>query len=119
MTHKKTDETTAAVKALAAHGVPQDDISEYIGISKHTLINYYSKEMAESRVEAKSKVAKFLFHAASGDAMADGATHGECIRAAIFYAKTQMGWRETDEKDNSDIDKLANAITAALDRLPN
>ena len=42
---------------------------------------------------------KFLYQAASGQALATGATHSDCVRAAMFWAKTRMGWRETSVQE--------------------
>lgn len=47
------------------------------------------------------KVGKFLYTAASGKALEEGATHSDCIRAAMFWAKTQMGWKEVQGVDHT------------------
>lgn len=93
--HQPTNETLAAVKALAAFGTPHQDIARHIGINQDTLRKYYRDELDLGSIEANAKVGQYLFKAASGAAIKDGATHADCIRSAMFWAKTRMGWRET------------------------
>lgn len=102
--HKKTAEKAAQVVALGAFGVAHEEIAAYVGISKPTLCKYYRDELDEGAAKGKVAVTKFLFHAASGRALEDGAAYADCLRAAIFYAKTRMGWRENNTLDvtNSD-----------------
>jgi hypothetical protein len=99
--HEPTDKTRSEVSALASFGVPQEDIASYIGISKPTLAKHYPDELAFSSIKANATVGKFLFNMASGQAMKNGATYGECSRAAMFWAKTRMGWRETQHIEHS------------------
>lgn len=102
--HEKTAETVATVKALATFGVPQEDICVFIGISLPTLHKHYRAELDESAAKGKVAVTKFLFHAASGKALDDGAGYSDCLRAAMFYAKTRMGWRETQDLNHTSED---------------
>lgn len=97
--HEPTDKTRSEVSALASFGVPQEDIAAYIGISKPTLAKHYSEELSFSSIKANATVGKFLFNMASGQAIKSGASYGECSRAAMFWAKTRMGWRETNNLD--------------------
>lgn len=102
--HKPTDKTRSEVSALASFGVPQEDIAAYIGISKPTLAKHYADELSFSSIKANATVGKFLFNMASGQAIKSGASYGECSRAAMFWAKTRMGWRETNHIDHSSSD---------------
>ena len=102
--HEPTDKTRSEVSALASFGVPQEDIATYIGISKPTLAKHYPDELSFSSIKANATVGKFLFNMASGQAMKNGATYGECSRAAMFWAKTRMGWRETNQIDHTSSD---------------
>lgn len=94
--HKPTDKTRAEVSALASFGIPQDDIGAYIGISHTTVRKYYGDEIKVATIKANANVAKFLYKLASGAAMGDGATYGDCKTAAMFWLKTRAGWRETE-----------------------
>lgn len=99
--HKPTDESRAEVKALASFGLPQEDIAEYVGVSHVTLRKHYASELKLSAIKANATVGKYLFSLASGKAIAKGATHSDCKAAAMFWAKTRMGWRETDRLEHS------------------
>ena len=99
--HEPTDKTRSEVSALASFGVPQEDIAAYIGISKPTLAKHYFDELSFSSIKANATVGKFLFNMASGQAIKSGASYAECSRAAMFWAKTRMGWRETDRLEHS------------------
>jgi hypothetical protein len=102
--HKPNDETRAEVAALASFGIPQEDIAAYIGISKPTLAKYYPEELKISSIKANGEVGKYLFSLASGQALKQGASHSECARSAMFWAKTRMGWRETNNLDHTSSD---------------
>lgn len=89
---------------LATFGIPQKTISQYLGMSDNTLRKHYQKELDEGMAKAHLAVAKFIFMGASGEAMRDGASYADCQRSAIFYAKTQMGWKETNTIDHTSTD---------------
>jgi DNA-binding XRE family transcriptional regulator len=99
--HEPTDETRAQVTALASFGLPQEDIAEFIGVSHVTLRKYYQPELKLSAIKANAAVGEYLFSLASGHALKQGATHGDCKTAAMFWAKTRMGWRETSRLEHS------------------
>jgi hypothetical protein len=111
--HEPTPQTRAEVSALKSFGVPLDDIADYIGIDRKTLSKHYPDEIKTAQIKANANVAKFLYGAASGKAMEQGATHSDCIRAAMFWAKTRMQWRETDQQDNNELaDRVIEVIRA-------
>ena len=83
--HKPTDETRKLARSLSGIGVPQEDICVILGVSKPTLHKHYRDDLDKGLAEANAKVAESLYRQAiNGD-----------IRAAIFWAKARMGWRET------------------------
>lgn len=100
--HDPTDELKAKVSALKSFGVPEEEIATYIGISDMTLRKYYAEVLDKANIERNLKVAGFLYRAASGQAVDDGASYSDCIRAAMFYAKTRMQWRETNHVSVTD-----------------
>lgn len=102
--HKPTDQSRAEVAALASFGVPQEDIAAYVGTSHVTLRKHYSEELGLSAIKANAAVGKYLFSLASGQALKNGATHGDCKTAAMFWAKTRMRWRETNHLDHTSSD---------------
>ena len=104
--HIPTDKIRAEIIALRSYGVPIKEVAAYIGIDDKTMYKYYRAELEQSAMKANARVGKFLYEAASGQAMRDGASYSDCVRAAMFWAKTRMGWRENapillEEKDNS------------------
>lgn len=101
--HEPTAETHATVKALAAYGIPRPEIGRRIGINQDTLLKYYRDDLDLGAVEAHAAVGQYLFTLASGRALASGATHADCGRAAMFWAKTRMGWRETNNLEHSGV----------------
>lgn len=94
--HEPTEETRGKVFALASFGVKREDIARFIDISEPTLLKYYPDELDKARIDRNSNVATFLYHSASGSAIKDGASYADCLRAAMFWLKTQGGWKETD-----------------------
>jgi hypothetical protein len=95
--HQPTEQTVASVRSLVSFGIPIKEVAAYIGIDDKTLSKHYGEIMTEARGTAKGRVGRYLFQAATGDLIEKGATHADCLRAAMFYAKTQMGFRETHD----------------------
>lgn len=115
--HKPDDESRAKVSALASFGIPQENIAEFIGISPPTLRKYYDAELKFAAIKANAAVGEYLFHLASGAALKDAdnpATHSECSRSAMFWAKTRMGWRETTHHDHTSSDGSMQPTTIIL-----
>lgn len=98
--HTPSDKTKAEVSALCSFGVPQSEIACYIGIDPKTLRKHYRAELDTSVTRANAAVGRFLYQNASGQTIGKGATHSDCVRAAMFWAKTRMGWRETSQVDH-------------------
>lgn len=99
-----TDEHRAKIASLVSFGIPKESIAEYLGISKDVLYKYFEDEMKTATIKASKQVGDFLFYLASGMAIKDGASYAECSRAAMFWAKTRMGWRETDRLEHTGVD---------------
>ena len=99
--HIPTDKTRAEIIALRSYGVPIKEVAFYIGIDDKTLYKYYRDELELSSTKANANVGKFLYQAASGQALKDGATYSDCVRAAMFWAKTRMGWKETNVQEHT------------------
>ena len=102
--HKPTEKTRAEIIALRSYGVPIKEVAAYIDIDDKTLYKYYREELENSAIKANANVGKFLYQAASGQALQTGASHGDCVRAAMFWAKTRMGWKETNVQEHTGVD---------------
>ncbi len=103
--HAPTDEQRAAVAALCSFGVTHKEIAKYIGIDDKTLQKHYRPELDTAHLARNKKVGEFLYRAASGEALEDGAKFSDCVRAAMFWGKTRMGLRETNNLDITSGDK--------------
>jgi len=102
--HRPTDETKAQVFALASFGVTQDEISKFLDVSDDTLRKHYKKEIDSASVERNAEVAAFLFRSANGSALEAGASHSDCLKAAMFWLKTRARWRETTDVNHTSDD---------------
>ena len=99
MRHVPTEESRAKVKTMASCGVNLVAIAKHLGINFRTLRSHYDDEIETAELDKNIEVSKFLFHAASGRALSDGATYADCLRAAMFYAKTRMEWSDVSKHE--------------------
>ena len=91
-------------------------VAAYIGIDDKTLYKYYKDELENSAIKANANVGKFLYQAASGQALATGATYSDCVRAAMFWAKTRMGWKETNVQEHTGTNLFKRVIKLNMSR---
>lgn len=112
--HKPTSRRRGEVSALTSYGVPQDEIARHLGIDAKTLRKHYRDELDCGALRRNQQVAKFLFENATGKTIKDGASHSDCVRAAIFWAKTRMGFRESSQLDHTSSDGSMNAPTRII-----
>ena len=118
-----TDSERKQVEALSGYGLPIEHIAVLIrdGINVDTLRKYFAQELISGKAKANGRVGKTLFQKVmSGD-----------TTAAIWWTKTQMGWREVRQHELVDRDgnsmkmssydgneDLVAALTRLADRLP-
>lgn len=110
-TYKPTDQERQTVEAMTAYGITEAEIAKIIGIAPKTLRKHFQQERENGASKANSKVAQFLYHAASGKALKDGASHSDCLKASMFWAKTRMQWRETNHYEHTSPDGSLNSPT--------
>jgi hypothetical protein len=110
--HVPTQALKNQVEALAAYGVPQEEICKVIGISVPTLHKYYRHELDVAMAKANARVAESLFKKATGDGT-------QSVTAAIFWLKTRAGWKETvvNEHSISGSAPLQDGVLGALARI--
>jgi len=83
--HRPDPAQRRQVEAMAAYGIPADNISRVVGVDAKTLRKYYRDELDLGETKANAQIAGFLFSAAkSGN-----------VTAQIFWLKTRARWRET------------------------
>jgi hypothetical protein len=87
VTFRPTDDERKLAEQMTALGIPQESIALVIrdGIDDKTLRKHFRRELDIGKIVANTKVGSSLFEKATG---------GDTT-AAIFWAKTQMGWKET------------------------
>lgn len=104
--HQPTDENKKQVESMAAVGITQEQIAQFLKISQDTLAKYYEDELANGAIKANAKVASSLYtQAINGN-----------VTAQIFWCKTRLGWREKSEVELSGKDN--SPLTAVLQILP-
>lgn len=86
-----TENERKKVAAMSGYGVPVDGIAAVVrdGIHVSTLYEHFSKEIAQGRAKASSKVGQTLYQKAIG---------GDTT-ALIWYTKSRMGWKETQKHE--------------------
>lgn len=96
-----TAEQRELVEQLAAFGIPQDDIANFIKgkngepITERTLRKYFRAELDSGEVKANVKVAKGLYK----NATTPTDTHpGGNPTSQIFWLKTRGRWKETPQQ---------------------
>ena len=105
-----TEEQTVQVEALAAY-LTQDQIADYFGISGRTFREMMGRDPSISSAYKRGK-AKAIGSVAQG--LLQKARAGDTA-SAIFYLKTQAGWRETSHIDHTTNGKdMPGAITRTI-----
>jgi IS30 family transposase len=94
-----TDDERAQIEALAAY-LSQEQIADFLGIGKTTWFAILEREpdIAERYKRGKAAAIKSV---ATG--LLQMARDGDKV-AAMFYLKTQAGWRETAHVDHTSSD---------------
>lgn len=105
-----SEETRKQVEALAAYGIPQEDMCKLIlnprtgkPIDLKTLHKHFREELDTGMTKANAKVAESLFRQAVGaPAIYDAngkqlrAEQPPVVSAGIFWLKARAGWKERD-----------------------
>jgi hypothetical protein len=95
-THKPTADTRKTARFCAAIGLDKAAIAKILRIKFETLNEMYADEIEGGRAEGQMKVAGTLFKKATDPRDTKGG-----VVSAIFWLKTQGGWRETDKLELS------------------
>jgi len=90
------DDQRAQVEALAAY-LSQDQMADYFGITRPTFAAMIERD-ADISLRYKKGKAKAIGTVAQG--LLQKARSGDTT-SAIFYLKTQAGWRETQQIDHT------------------
>lgn len=79
-----TPDQRKQVGAMAAYGVPAEEIGRVIGMTAKTLRKHFREELDRAETLANARVAGFLYRAAEGGN----------VTAQIFWLKTRARWKE-------------------------
>ena len=91
---KNDDRLRRSIMGLSKMGLTYDQIADTVGVSKTWLKQHYVNEIRCGRQIANALVVENLYQQAMKDSPA-------AMPAAMFIAKSRMGWREKEEaKDN-------------------
>jgi hypothetical protein len=129
-----TQEQRYQVKLMKALGIPEDRICKIIinpqtgkPVAPMTLARAFAPELERGAIEFHTLVGNFILCAILGKKPAFGdAIKSEQVRmtAAIFFAKTQMHWKETvvNEQANKDgkpflVDDARQRLIEEVDRI--
>lgn len=97
-----TDDQKAQVEALAAY-LTQEQIADYLGVTRQTFLAIMERDPSVSLHYKKGK-ANAISSVANG--LLQKARDGDTA-SAIFYLKTQAGWRETQKLEHSQDGSMA------------
>ena len=91
--YKPTEDDRKTVRLMCAVGIPHEGIALCIGtgIDDKTLRKHFAKELKTAKIKANTKVGGTIFNSAIGGNMT----------AATLWAKTQMGWKETNVQEHN------------------
>lgn len=110
--YKPGEQDRKLVETLAGYGVPPEEICRLVvnpasgkALTPRALLRHFGEEIAGGLAAANAKVAESLYRLAVGQAkvVVDGEVLQEerepKVTAAIFWAKTRMGWKEISAQD--------------------
>ena len=92
--HQRDERIARQVEAMSGYGIPVISIGKCVGLCENTLRKYYRDEIELGAVKANAKVIESLFRKATGEGQG-------AVSAAIFWAKTRCGWKETTVNEHT------------------
>jgi hypothetical protein len=103
--HQPTPQSRKTVETAAGFGLPHKMIGVLVGISEPTLRRHYELELERGKATACFNVARTLYARA---------TTGNDLGAAIFFLKSQAGFREKHVLDDPNVRKELNLAQLVL-----
>lgn len=101
---KKFDPVIASeIQELRSRGVSIKDICSLVGITERSARKLYQVELEKGRSLANAAIVGKLYELAM---------QGN-VTALIFWAKTQLGWKEKQAEQETDIELLKKGIASA------
>jgi hypothetical protein len=78
---------------MAAYGIPWEDIAQFLGIHWQAVNKHFGQILKKAKIGANTKMAESIYRAGLKGNMT----------AAIFWAKTQMKWKEASADTNLNV----------------
>jgi hypothetical protein len=95
-----SDDQRRQVELMVSLGsVSQEEVAEIIGVSLPTFKKHFAKEIRLGKAKCDTAVGANIIRIASDKKNGKGT-----VQAAIFYAKTRMGWKETTRNEHTGAD---------------
>lgn len=91
--HAPTDVTRNQVKYYCGMGLTQEQMATLMGITRETLRKHYREELDSGMAEMNLRVSENLYNIATNP------DHKGTVQASMFWAKTRMGWRDTNRTE--------------------
>lgn len=91
--HSPTPELRKQVEAMSGLGITQAQIGLVVGVSDQTLRKHYREQLDRGSAVANTKVLSNLFTWATS-------SRNGAVTAAIFWAKTRCGFKETSTHEH-------------------
>ena len=86
---RRDEELAAKIQEMRQYGLTMEEVASLTSLSIPTLYKLYDQELKVGQAAANLVVGKKLFERCkTGD-----------VAALIFWAKTRMGWKETQKVD--------------------
>ena len=99
-----TEQQREDVAVLAELGTPHETIARVLGIHVQTLREHFSEELADGKEFCRAKVKLKIFKLCMEEDRA----------MLMFFAKTQMNWRETSNVDHTHTVTLESLISQVV-----
>jgi hypothetical protein len=93
--HKPSKMNRKFVKTMLGAGLKQSQVCAMLEISEPTFRKHYNREIETAEAEVHALVGQSLVFNAIGGPEKDWTKAN--MSAAIFYAKTRMGWKEASQ----------------------
>jgi hypothetical protein len=115
-----TERQRGQVEAMARYGINHEEAARALGITKPTLLKHFKEELETGATKAKVQVGEFIFSTIIGMPIPNRppVTDGRArVAAAIFFAKTQMGWKETTVHQHEGKDSGPIEVSSVRERI--
>jgi hypothetical protein len=98
---------------MAGYGIPHPEIAQVHGISERTLERHCAEELATGKDGRQRQSRRVSFGAILGKNVKSDQAR---IAAAIFWAKTRMGWKDTTVLEHKNVEAEEQSLRNSIDQ---